>query len=238
MKEHKVTSNEPNFFLKPGQQVTSLEIYGQADRFNVKPLEDGIGLFLQNQRLTLLVGDGHSSLEHSLPEALYPGRWYEVAVAHDLASGLGAVFLRPSTSSAHEEPRGSRTLTGHRRLEQLPAVPIMLGTSAKYVSGWTAAEESFKGTIESPYVCARSTPATALRGMHARRLDVTDLVAAWDFSVCLSSDGLRLDQVPDVVGSFHADCVKCPIRGGIRSLCRLARNGTGRPSAAITAMSH
>ncbi len=144
-----MTSNEPNFFLKPGQQVTSLEIYGQADRFNVKPLED-------------------------------------------------ICF--------------TEALTGHRRLEQLPAVPIMLGTSAKYVSGWRAAEESFKGTIESPYVCARSTPATALRGMHARRLDVPDLVAAWDFSVCLSSDGLRLDQVPDVVGSFHADCVNAPMR--------------------------
>lgn len=172
----------------------------------------GIGLFLQHQRLTLLVGDGQATLELNLPEALHPGLWYEVAASYDLTSGIGAIFLRPSVSSAHEEPRGSQTTTGHRRLEQLPAVPIMLGTSAKYVAGWTAAEESFKGTIESPYVCAKSTSATDLWGLHARRLNAPDLVAAWDFPQELSADGLHLDQIPDIVGSFHAHCVNAPIR--------------------------
>ncbi|MFS2088984.1 hypothetical protein [Paenarthrobacter nicotinovorans] len=172
----------------------------------------GIGLFLQNQRLTLLVGDGHATFELSLPEALHPGRWYEVAVSYDVASGLGTIFMRPSTSSAHEERRGSQTTTGHRRLEQLPTVPIVLGTSAKYVAGWTAAEESFKGTIESPYVIAKSTPASDLWGLHARRLNAPDLVAAWDFSEGLSADGLHADQIPDIVGSFHAHCVNAPMR--------------------------
>lgn len=172
----------------------------------------GIGLFLQERRLTLLVGDGHATLELSLPEALHPGRWYEVAVSYDLASGFGAIFMRPSISSAHEEPRGNQSTTGHCRLEQLPAVPIMLGTSAKYVSGWAAAEESFKGTIESPYVCAKSTPVTDLWGLHARRLNAPDLVAAWDFSQGLSAEGLHPDQIPDIVGSFHAHCVNAPMR--------------------------
>ena len=172
----------------------------------------GIGLFLRNQRLTLLVGDGHSTLELNLPQVLHPGCWYEVAVSYDLASGLGAVSMRPSVSSVHEESRGSQTTTGHRRLKLLPAVPIVLGTSAKYVSGWMAAEESFKGSIESPYVIAKSTPATVLWGLHARRLKAPDLVAAWDFSDGLSPDGLHSDQIPDIVGSFHARCVNAPMR--------------------------
>ncbi|MET3368471.1 UNVERIFIED_CONTAM: hypothetical protein ABIE34_001711 [Jeotgalibacillus campisalis] len=172
----------------------------------------GIGLFLQDHRLTLLVSDGHATLELCLPEALHPGRWYEIAASYDLISGLGAIFLRPCTSSTHEERRGSRTTTGHRRLEQLPAAPIMLGTSAKYVSGWTAAEESFKGTIESPYVIAKSRPATDLWGLHARRLNARGLLAAWDFSQRLPADGLHVDQVPDIVGSFHANCVNAPMR--------------------------
>lgn len=172
----------------------------------------GIGLFLQKRRLTLLVGDGQATFELSLPEELHAGRWYEVAASYDLTSGLGAILLRACTSSAHEEPGGSQTTTGHCRLEQLPAVPIMLGTSAKYVSGWTAAEESFKGTIESPYVSAKSTHATDLWGLHARRLNAPDLVAAWDFSQELSADGLHTDQIPDIVGSFHAHCVNAPIR--------------------------
>ena len=89
---------------------------------------------------------------------------------------------------------------------------MMLGTSAKYVSGWMAAEESFKGTIESPYVIAKSTPATDLWGLHARRLQAPDLVAAWDFSEGLSEGGIHTAQVPDVVGSFPAHCVNTPMR--------------------------
>lgn len=172
----------------------------------------GIGLFLQKRKLTLLVGDGHARLELSLPEELRPGLWYEVAASYDLASGLGVIFLKPRTASAHSELRGSQTTAGHRRLEQLPAVPMMLGTSAKYVSGWMAAEESFKGTIESPYVIAKSTPATDLWGLHARRLQAPDLVAAWDFSEGLSEGGIHTAQVPDVVGSFPAHCVNTPMR--------------------------
>lgn len=171
----------------------------------------GIGLFLQKRRLTLLVGDGHATLELSLPEVLHPGRWYEVAASYDLTSDLGAVFLSPCMPT-REERRGSQTITGHRRLERLPAVPIMLGTSAKYVSGWTAAEESFKGSTESPYVIAKSTPATDMWGLHARRLNAPDVVAAWDFSQELSTDGLHPDQIPDIVGSFHAHCVNAPRR--------------------------
>ncbi len=172
----------------------------------------GIGLFLQKRRLMLLVGDGHATFELRLPEALHPGLWYEVAASYDLTSGLGAIFLRSCTSSAHEGRHASQTTTGHRRLEQLPAVPIMLGTSAKYVSGWMAAEESFEGTIESPYVIGKSTPATDLWGLHARRLNAPDLVAAWDFPQGLPADGSHTDQVPDVGGSFHAHCVNAPMR--------------------------
>lgn len=172
----------------------------------------GIGIFLQDQRLTLLVGDGHAKLVITLPQPLHPGSWYEIAASYDLTTGLGALFLGPCTSSTPEWPRGSRTKTGRLRLSRLPAVPIMLGTSAKYVSSWTAAEESFRGTIESPYVIGKSTPATDLRGLHARRLSAPALVAAWDFSQGLSEDGLHTDEVPDVVGSFDALCVNAPLR--------------------------
>lgn len=173
----------------------------------------GIGIFLQGQRLTLLVGDGHSKLELSLPEPLHSRRWYEIAASYDLRTGFGAVFLKPCTAAIREELSGSRSITGHRRIVRLPAVPIMLGASAKFVTaGWAAAEESFKGTIESPYVIAKSTPATDLGGLHARRLNAPDLLAAWDFSQGLAADGLHTDQVPDVLGSFHAHCANAPTR--------------------------
>jgi len=194
----------------------------------------GIGLFLQKRKLTLLVGDGHARLELSLPEELRPGLWYEVAASYDLASGIGGIFLKSCTASARAERRGSQTSTGHRRLEQLPAVPMMIGTSAKYVSEWMAAEESFKGTIESPYVIAKSTPATDLWGLHARRLQAPDLVAAWDFSEGLSEGEIHIDQVPDVVGSFHAHCVNAPMRAvpGHRS-CIAGGLGTTPENGAI-----
>ncbi|MET4622792.1 hypothetical protein ABIE18_004271 [Arthrobacter sp. 2762] len=211
--------------IRPDEPEASLE--GVVTAWDTSS-RSGIGLFLQNQRLTLLAGDGRAILELSLPEALHPGRWYEVAASYDLTSGLGAVFLRPCTSSAHQERRGSQTTTGHRRLEQLPAVPIMLGTSAKNISGWTAAEESFNGTIESPYVIAKSTPATDLWGLHARRLSAPDLVAAWDFPQGLSADGLHTDQVLDVVGSFHAHCVNAPMRV-VPGHCGSQAGDTGTP---------
>jgi len=175
----------------------------------------GIGIFLRDQRLTLLVGDGHAKLEISLPVELQPGTWYEIAASYDLRTGLGALSQRQFTSGTETFDHGhggSRTITGHRKLVQLPAVPIVLGASAKYISGWTAAEESFIGTIEAPYVIAKSTPATGLWGLHSRRLDATGLVAAWDFSRGLSVDGLHADEVPDVIGSFDAHCVNAPLR--------------------------
>ncbi|MGO4590198.1 hypothetical protein [Paenarthrobacter sp. 2TAF44] len=175
----------------------------------------GIGIFLRDQRLTLLVGDGHAKLEISLPEPLQPGNWYEIATSYDQTTGLAALFQRPYTSSTQSPRgagRGSRTITGHRKLAHLPEVPLILGASAKYISGWTAAEESFIGTIEAPYVSAKSPPATDLWGLHARRPTTPDLVAAWDFSQELSADGLHIDQIPDIVGSFHAHCVNAPIR--------------------------
>lgn len=190
----------------------------------------GIGIFLRDQRLTLLVGDGHAKLEISLPGPLQPGTWYEIAASYDLGTGLGALFQRQYTSGnepPYEGRGGSQTITGHRKLAHLPAVPLMLGASAKYISGWTAAEESFIGTIEAPYVIGKSTPATDLRGLHSWRLNAPGLVAAWDFSRGLSEDGLHTDEVPDVIGSFDARCVNAPLRavpghrgnatGGIRT---------------------
>ena len=190
----------------------------------------GIGIFLRCQRLTLVAGDGHAKLEIGLPRPLQPGTWYEIAASYDLRTGLGALFQRQYTSGtepSYEGRGGSRTITGHRKLAHLPAVPLMLGASAKYISGWTAAEESFIGTIEAPYVTGKSTPTTDLRGLHSWRLNAPGLVAAWDFSRGLSVDGLHADEVPDVKGSYDARCVNAPLRavpghlgnatGGIRT---------------------
>ena len=175
----------------------------------------GIGIFVRDRMLMLLVGDGHVTMEISVAEPLIPGEWYEIAGSYDLTTGIGALTQRRCTSSVQlrgTDGRRSRTVTGHRRLGVLWPVPIMIGTSAKYTSRWMASEESFTGTIESPYLTAKATRATDLWGLHPRRLDAPALLAAWDFSQGLSADGLHSDEVPDLVGSFDARCVNAPLR--------------------------
>jgi len=148
----------------------------------------GFGIFLQRGKLTLLAGDGDAKMELSIPEPLQPGIWYEVAASYDLASGLGALSQKPCSAGvgsrriAASKARKTRTTTDHCRLAQLPPAPIMIGASAKLTSHWTAAEESFRGTLESPYAIANSTRASDLPGLHARRLDSPALLSAWDFS--------------------------------------------------------
>lgn len=178
----------------------------------------GFGIFLHQGKLTLLAGDGNSRMELSIPEPLQPGIWHEVAASYDLASGLGALSQKPCSPSIGPgqlpslEGCGTRTITGHRRLAQLPPAPIMIGATAKLTSHWTAAEESFRGTLESPYAIANPTRASDLPGLHARRFNAPGLLAAWDFSRGLSDDGIHPDEVPDITGSFDARCVNAPLR--------------------------
>ena len=178
----------------------------------------GFGIFLQKGMLTLLADDGDARMELSIPEPLQPGIWYEVAASYDLASGLGALSQKPCSAGvgsrrlAASKARKTRTTTDHCRLAQLPPAPIMIGASAKLTSHWTAAEESFRGTLESPYAIANATRASDLPGLHARRLDSPALLAAWDFSQGLSDDGIHPDEVPDITGSFDARCVNAPLR--------------------------
>ncbi|WP_306904369.1 N,N-dimethylformamidase beta subunit family domain-containing protein [Arthrobacter pascens] len=164
-----------------------------------------------------MAGDGDARMELSIPQPLQPGVWHEVAASYDLASGLGALSQKPCSAAA-----GSRrladlsceihTVTRHRRLARLPPAPIMIGASAKLTSHWTAAEESFTGTLESPYAIANATRSADLPGLHARRLDASALIAAWDFSRGLSEDGIHSDEVPDITGCFNAHCVNRPLR--------------------------
>lgn len=177
----------------------------------------GSGVFLRQGRLTLLAGDGDARMELSIPEPLQPGIWHEVAASYDLASGLGALSQKPCSAAAGSRRLAdlsckTRTITGYRRLARLPPAPIMIGASAKLTSHWTAAEESFTGTLESPYAIANATRTADLPGLHARRLDASALIAAWDFSRGLSDDGIHPDEVPDITGSFNAHCVNTPLK--------------------------
>ena len=186
--------------------MTAPKLHGQADRFIVSPSE-GICFTITCR--------GASSFETQLLR-LKGGRREEAN------PDLGGIAVRSSINARYERrrhgicrrpylevPGSENALSG--------AAGISFGAfirsdGAKLTSHWRAAEESFRGTLESPYAIANATRASDLQGLHARRLNSPALLAAWDFSQGLSDDGIHPDEVPDVTGSFDARCVNAPLR--------------------------
>ena len=172
----------------------------------------GFRLFLDGRgalALELRSAGGDSTVV-STGKPLIAERWYVVAGGYDAESGELSVAQEPLLDYPRVDDRGSAQQTVAAGLDQSTvAAPLMIAAAP---APDRPAHQHFNGRMDSPRLWSRPLAATELR----TRLDPErghpaygDLLAAWDFSL-----GISTDRITDAGPSqLHGRLVNLPTRG-------------------------
>lgn len=180
----------------------------------------GYELWLDAGRLSLsALRDGRSVAELSLGVPVVAGIWYFVAAVHDAGTGESALHLHPLPTTASELAGAARAFapsSGDDRADrpQARSTDLLVGARAAE-GGDNLAERFYNGKIDSPRLYGRALEEHELARLRdgADPTEIAGLVAAWDFSLDISSS-----KVSDVSGN----------RLDGRTVQRPARAVTGR----------
>ena len=160
-----------------------------------------------------IAASGHRNNEISTATPLLSERWYLVIGSYNVENGELRVIQYPLKRYplVNYDCMVSRTVEPGMICTNVDT-PVMI---AARPSTEKPATEHFNGRIEAPRLYSRSL---SVRDMRIRVESESDsLVAAWDFSI-----GISTDQITDISGNeLHGNLVNLPTRG----VCGYAWNG-------------
>jgi len=153
---------------------------------------------------------GGKSTICSTGHALAKEIWYAVTASYEAETGRLTVGQVPLHTHPGVEGMVTKSCATNPNLSQdTVKAPIML--AAQRTSG-TASKHHFNGRIDSPRLFSRPLQMAEVRDLldiDIRHPDFGDLIAAWDFSIGISSD-----KISDVSAHrFHGQLVNLPTRG-------------------------
>ena len=171
----------------------------------------GFELFLNEQgapELELGAAD-QAAVSVSSDTPLLERRWYVLCASYDADTGKLAVSQCPLDFSAPEHD-GSGTCDGPANISQAATTAPLMFAARQGANGTT--ERHFNGRMDNPRLySAVLDPEHALLAVHSKANTVrsTQLVAAWDFSV-----GISTDRITDISpNQLHGRLVNLPTRG-------------------------
>ncbi len=136
---------------------------------------------------------------------LVPQRWYLASGSYDVQNGLLAVVQQPlePCPGMNQSCKMSRIDLADMTLCDVDA-PIMI---AALSSTDKPAVEHFNGRIEAPGIFSRALSREEMTG--SRNAGRKDLIAAWDFSI-----GISTDRITDISGNgLNGNLINLPTRG-------------------------
>ena len=165
--------------------------------------------------------------EISSETMLIEKRWYAVAGSYDAATGILAVTqqpLRPYPKVGDAATVTRKVAPGITQGEVTAPLTLAARPSAN-----RPAERCFNGRIDSPSLFCRPlepSEIVSLLDVGEGALTESDLVAAWDFSI-----GISTDRITDVSPNrLHGDLINLPTRGVTgRRWCGEEHNWARRP---------
>ena len=207
----------------PGQRAQT--IMARRDRRT----GTGFELYLNEQgapELELTV-NGESTVSVSTDRALLERRWYLLCASYDADTGKLAVSQRPLDFSAPEEASHA-ACDAPRQISQTAVSAALMFAARADANDATA--RHFNGRIDNPRLYSVVLDAeTALLAIHSNPNTVrsTQVVAAWDFSV-----GISTDRITDVSpNQLHGRLVNLPTRGVTgHQWCAQSFNWTQNPA--------
>ena len=167
----------------------------------------GFRLFLDSggaAALEIAAGEGEGG-EVSTGVPLVPERWFRVSGSYDAADGALTVVQRPLNpcTDMNGGCRESRTIPAGLAFAESGA-PVMIAAGPAPGRPATA---HFNGRMEAPKILSRALDAEETENPVGT--DCRGLVAAWDFSV-----GISTDRITDRSGNgLHGRLVNLPTRG-------------------------
>ncbi len=171
------------------------------------PTGAGFRLFLDAAGALALALSPHEgeAVVVSTGKPLIAERWYSVAGGYDAATGVLSVVQRPLRPHPKVDDSGVASVsTAANQIQHGIEAPLMIAARA---ASDRPAREHFNGRIEAPRLCAHA-PAPEAMGERASVRD-DDPVAAWDFSIAISSERIS-DLSPN---RLHGRLVNLPTRG-------------------------
>ena len=141
----------------------------------------------------------------STGKPLLAEKWYLLTGTYDAESGTVSVHQKPLQSYPRATDAGTESASAPANLSQSEISASLL--MAARPGSDRPAREHFNGRIEAPRLCGRAVgPAETATLLPA---DGDNIVAAWDFSV-----GISTDRIADVAGNeLHGRLVNLPTRG-------------------------
>ena len=154
-------------------------------------------------------------------------RWYLVTGGYDAEKGELTVGQLPLRAHPRVDDAGLARLSAAPGLAQSPiAAPVMLGAQP---APDRPAAGHFNGRIDSPRLWSRPLDLAEMReliGIDGQHPASGDLVAAWDFSIGISTDRIT-DASPN---QLHGRLINLPTRGVAgRKWTGEEHNWTNRP---------
>lgn len=141
----------------------------------------------------------------STGKPLLSEKWYLVTGSYNAASGRISVCQYPLQSYPQTSDGGMDSVSAPTNLRQNETSSLLL-IAARPGSEYPAIEH-FNGRIEAPRLCRRAVEPSEATALLSATDD--DIVAAWDFSI-----GISTDRITDIsVNSVHGRLVNLPTRG-------------------------
>ncbi len=136
---------------------------------------------------------------------IIPQRWYLVTGSYDIENSLLTVSQRPlQPCLGMKEVFNVSHIDLTNMIHSVADVPIMIAAASSIDK---PSVEHFNGRIEEP--CLFSHPISVEKIENSVDTNCDDLIAAWDFSV-----GISTDKIIDISGNeFHGTLVNLPTRG-------------------------
>ena len=147
---------------------------------------------------------GGNSCVVSTEKPLIATRWYLVSASYDAETGSICVAQHPLKGHPLVNDAGVALATTSPNQTQVGTqAPIIIAARASLDC---PAQEHFNGRIEAPRVCARAMEPSNM--VHRVATDDSAIVAAWDFSIDISTN-----QIMDISpGQRHGYLVNLPTR--------------------------
>jgi N,N-dimethylformamidase len=154
-----------------------------------------------------LSSDTQATVKVSTDKPLIEKHWYAVAGTYDAQTGEISVMQQPLRRHPKVDDVGGASSSAPAQLSQANvAAPLTL---AARPSRDRPAERYLNGRIDSPRLFSRSIDANEIINLLDVDTAQPDLVAAWDFSI-----GISTDRIIDVSShQLHGHLINLPTRG-------------------------
>jgi N,N-dimethylformamidase len=148
---------------------------------------------------------GEKSLVVSTEKPLIADRWYLISGSYDAGTGRVSVCQYPLLTYPLVNDEGVASVTTSSNLTQAETEASVIIAARRDVD--CPAREHFNGRIEAPRICSRAFEPAEMK--HLVPAGDNTIVAAWDFSI-----GISTDRITDVSASqLHGRLVNLPTRG-------------------------